>query len=223
MKQRRSINGNLEDSIHNVSLSKLDLKLSEWVDKARKIQPVMVKRYGVPWVWLVAHPLWVEMDHLSSFIPPSHALVDLREAIDDVMAGEHDAVSKLGEKCICGVNARTVIRAWLLQILYSRTSARQVYEILTYNMLWRWFIGYDRISEKLPKAEPFIHDMDMVSTDPGALGIVCRCLANHEALHDNTGEFCINHGLLHTLRIRHPARKPSDAEDIFHSNDAEKT
>lgn len=211
MKQRKLIDGELGESIHSVPLSELDLKLSEWVNKARKMHPVMVKRYGVPWVWLVAHPLWAEMDYLTAFIPPTHALVTLREAIDDAMAYEHDAMQLLSEKCIGGVGARILVRAWLLQILYSRTSAQQVYETLTYNLLWRWFIGYSRISETLLTEELFVQDMDMVSNDPGALNIVSRCLSGHEMQANNTGEFSINYGLLHSLQIRYATMKTAPA------------
>ncbi|WP_412524022.1 transposase [Brenneria populi] len=173
MKQRKSTNGEAGDNAHSVPLSQLDLKLSEWVSKARNAHPVMVKRYDVPWVWIVAHPLWTEMDRLLSFIPPKHTLLDLREAIDDAMAYDHDVMRELDAQCACGASARVVLRAWLLQILYSRGSARQVREILNYNLLWRWFVGYDRISESLPPEESFIRDMETIGTEPGALKIVC--------------------------------------------------
>jgi transposase len=186
----------------SVSMQTLDKELSRHVEVART-EPVPVERYGVPWVWIVSHPLWVEVDRLQSFVPDDHALVALREAIDSTLAYEGTVLNELTRECTSGVDARVIMRAWLLQIVYSLADPKRVREGLGYNMLWRWFVGFLLRSEPLPEARAFIHDIRMVSAHPQAIDIVHRCLT-HGALADvDTEEFSINYGLLHTLRAHH--------------------
>lgn len=180
----------------------LDKELSRHVEVART-EPVPIERYGVPWVWIVSHPLWMEVDFLKSFVPDDHALVALREAIDSTLAYEGAVLGELTLQCASGVDARVITRAWLLQIVYSLADAKRVREGLGYNMLWRWFVGYRLRSEPLPEPQAFIRDIGMISADPHAIDIVCRCLDNSALLAADTEEFCINYGLLHTLRSHH--------------------
>ena len=198
----------------SVSMQTLDKELSRHVEVARS-RPVLVDRYGVPWVWIVSHPLWVEADCLKSFAPEDHALVALREAIDSTLAYEGHVMNELTAQCASGVDARVITRAWLLQIVYSLADPKRVREGLGYNMLWRWFVGYLMRSEPLPEAQAFIQDIKMVSAHPRVIDIVSRCLTNDAFLNADTEEFCINYGLLHTLRAHHfermspPARRPA--------------
>ncbi|MGJ7498851.1 transposase [Variovorax sp. ZT5P49] len=180
----------------------LDKELSRHVEVART-KPVPIDRYGVPWVWIVSHPLWVEVDYLKSFVPEDHALVALREAIDSTLAYEGLFMSELTTQCTSGIDARIVTRAWLLQIVYSLPDPKRVHEGLGYNMLWRWFVGYLLRSEPLPEPHTFIQDVNMVSAHPHVVDIVYRCLTNGALLNADSEEFRINRGLLHTLRAHH--------------------
>ena len=180
----------------------LDKELSRHVEVART-EPVPVERYGVPWVWIVSHPLWVEVDRLQSFVPDDHALVALREAIDSTLAYEGTVLNELTRECTSGVDARVIMRAWLLQIVYSLADPKRVREGLGYNMLWRWFVGYLLRSEPLPEPRAFVQDMNKVSAHSHVVGIVFRCLANSALLQGGSEEFRINHGLLRTLRAQH--------------------
>ncbi|WP_447774147.1 transposase [Variovorax boronicumulans] len=180
----------------------LDKELSKHVEVART-RPVLVDRYGVPWVWIVSHSFRVEDDCLKSYAEPDHGLVALREAIDSVLAHEGLIMSELTARCVSGVDARMITRAWLLQIVYSLADPKRVRKGLVYNMLWRWFVGYSLRSEPLPEPQAFIQDIKMVSAHPRVIDIVFRCLSDGSFLHADPAEFRINYGWLHSLRADH--------------------
>ncbi|WP_369326262.1 transposase [Alcaligenes nematophilus] len=200
-------------------MTELDGNLSEWAGIARNSGPVTVDRYDAPWVCIVAHPTWLEINYLKSYIPDrDHALVSLREVLDDALSYESVLIHELSEKCESGVDARVVIRAWVLQVVYSAPCAAHVREALGYNMLWRWFIGYAHASDSLPHAEKFVRDMRALSADPRVVDIVYRCLSDNVRTHTEACEFCVNFGLLHTLRDHHTAvsegaENPPDIDD----------
>ncbi|THF60450.1 transposase [Pseudothauera rhizosphaerae] len=191
---------------YRVSMTELDGKLSEWMGVARKSGPVTVERYDEPWACIVSWPSWVEIDCLKTYLPGrSHALVSLREALDNALSSEGRLISELTQQCRSGVDAHIVIRAWVLQIVYSVSCATQVREALGYNMLWRWFIGYARASDPLPDAARFIQDMRMVSAEPRIVDLVYHCLSRNLTTHADACEFKVNFGLLHALRDHHVA------------------
>ena len=82
---------------------------------------------------------------LDDFVPPSHPLRSIRvmanEALakmDRVFAGMYEADIKGGRPSIA---PEKLLRAMLLQVLYSIRSERQLMEQTQYNLLFRWFIG----------------------------------------------------------------------------------
>lgn len=180
----------------------LDKELSKHVEVART-RPVLVDRYGVPWVWIVSHSFRVEDDCLKSYAEPDHGLVALREAIDSVLAYEGLVMSELTSRCASGVDARMITRAWLLQIVYSLADPKRVRKGLVYNMLWRWFVGYSLRSEPLPELQAFVQDIKMISANPRVVDMIFRCLSDGSFLHADPAEFCINYGWLHSLRADH--------------------
>ncbi|UTH74477.1 transposase [Chromobacterium sp. IIBBL 290-4] len=195
-------------------MTELDDKLSEWVGVARKVGSVIVDRYDSPWVCIVDYPTWNEINNLRSYIPdPSHALVMLRERIDEALDAEADALSGLSERCASRVAAAFVIRAWVLQIVYSIGCPKIVRQALIYNMLWRWFVGYAAASAPLPDAEAFIRDMRLVSADARVVKAVYCCLSSHVSTHVEACEFSVNFGLLHALRDHCAPALPPDHRD----------
>ncbi len=201
MRKRTSRSERPPGSIQGVSMQMLDKELSRHVEIART-QPVSVDRYGVPWVWIVSHPLWMQADHLKSLVPQDHALVHLREAIDSTLAHESALMNALSAQSLCGLDARRLTRAWMLQVVYSLPDPRRVREGLVYNMLWRWFVGYQLRSEPLPELEPFVQDVNRLSAHPQVVELAHRSLGHSALLQADTHEFRINHGLLHALRAR---------------------
>ncbi len=58
-------------------MQELDTRLSKIVDEARD-QPVAVTRYNAPWVWIVSHNVWVDIEKLKSVVPEGHPLAEVR-------------------------------------------------------------------------------------------------------------------------------------------------
>ncbi|KPV10984.1 hypothetical protein APR50_04440 [Variovorax paradoxus] len=198
MKKDKPRSNDALDSVKSVSMQTLDKELSRHVEIARR-NPVPIDRYGVPWVWIVSHPLWMEVDYLKSFVPENHPLVALKEVIDSILAYEGVLMNEITLQCRSGMDARMITRAWLLQIAYSLADPKGVCEGLRYNMLWRWFVGYMLRSEPLPELQAFAHDINIASAHPRVIDIVHRCLTSDALLSTDTEEFKINRGLLHAL------------------------
>ncbi len=184
-----------------ISMTTLDGNLSEWVSIARNQAPVIVDRYDSPWICLVSYSTWVDVDLLRSYIPGrSHALVLLRNELDGMLAYESELLQGLTQRSQSRLDSRFAIRAWVLQIIYSTTSTEQVYETMGYNMLWRWFVGYQHASEPRPDIDDFVHDIRMVSANYHIIELVYRCLNNYGYDQKGNGDFRINFSLLNALR-----------------------
>jgi len=85
------------------------------------------------------------MRKLDDFVPKSHPLRSIRmmanEALakmDRLFAGMYEAGIKGGRPSIA---PEKLLRAMLIQVLYSIRSERQLMEQVQYNLLFRWFIG----------------------------------------------------------------------------------
>lgn len=81
---------------------------------------------------------------LEQRVPADHPLREIRRMTDEVLAqlsGRFDEIySRVGRPSI---PPEHLLRAILLQLLYSVRSERQLMEQLDYNMLFRWFVGLD--------------------------------------------------------------------------------
>src|ERR1700726_732008 len=82
---------------------------------------------------------------LEDFVPADHPLRSIRKManaalakMDRLFAGMYEADIKGGRPSIA---PEKLLRAMLLQVLYSVRSERQLMEELNYNMLFRWFVG----------------------------------------------------------------------------------
>lgn len=85
------------------------------------------------------------MKRLDDFVPADHPLREIREmvnkalvAMDTLFAGMYEADIKGGRPSIA---PEKLLRAMLLQVLYSVRSERMLMEQIQYNMLFRWFVG----------------------------------------------------------------------------------
>lgn len=81
---------------------------------------------------------------LEQRIPPSHPLRKLRALVDSILAtlhGDFEALyAKTGRPSI---PPERLLRASLIQTLYSIRSERQLVQHIDYNLLYRWFVGLD--------------------------------------------------------------------------------
>ena len=82
---------------------------------------------------------------LEEFVPANHPLRPIRLWVNEALAKMDGKFSAMYEADIKGgrpsIAPEKLIRAMLLQVLYSVRSERQLVEQITYNLLFRWFVG----------------------------------------------------------------------------------
>lgn len=85
------------------------------------------------------------MANLDDFVPAGHPLRPIRiwlndalKRMDPVFARMYESDAKGGRLSIA---TEKLIRALLLQVLYSIRSERMLMEQISHNMLFRWFVG----------------------------------------------------------------------------------
>jgi transposase len=85
------------------------------------------------------------MRRLDDFVQANHPLRRIRLMVNEVLAKMDELFSRMYEADIKGgrpsIAPEKLLRAMLLQILFSVRSERQLMEQSQYNMLFRWFIG----------------------------------------------------------------------------------
>lgn len=82
---------------------------------------------------------------LEDFVPATHPLRPIRKWINEALANMDEKFSAMYEADVKGgrpsIAPEKLMRAMLLQVLYSVRSERQLVEQLSYNLLFRWFVG----------------------------------------------------------------------------------
>jgi transposase len=82
---------------------------------------------------------------LEDFVPADHPLRPIRAWINEALAKLDERFSAMYEADIKGgrpsIAPEKLVRAMLLQVLYSVRSERQLVEQINYNLLFRWFVG----------------------------------------------------------------------------------
>jgi transposase len=82
---------------------------------------------------------------LEDFVPAKHPLRPIRTWVNDALAKMDAKFSAMYEADIKGgrpsIAPEKLMRAMLLQVLYSVRSERQLVEQIQYNLLFRWFVG----------------------------------------------------------------------------------
>lgn len=82
---------------------------------------------------------------LEGFIPANHPLHAIRQMANTALEKMNGLFIEMYEADVKGgrpsIAAETVLRAMLLQVLYSVRSERQLMDQVQYNLLFRWFIG----------------------------------------------------------------------------------
>jgi transposase len=85
------------------------------------------------------------MRRLDDFVPADHPLRRIRVMVNEALAKMDELFSRMYEADVKGgrpsIAPEKLLRAMLLQILFSIRSERQLMEQTQYNMLFRWFIG----------------------------------------------------------------------------------
>lgn len=81
---------------------------------------------------------------VADFVPKTHLLRDMRELVDQALKSLNDLFDSM--YCANGkpsIAPERLLRASLLQVLYTIRSERQLCEQINYNMLYRWFVGLE--------------------------------------------------------------------------------
>ena len=82
---------------------------------------------------------------LEDFVPASHPLRPIRTWVNDALAKMDAKFSAMYEADVKGgrpsIAPEKLMRAMLLQVLYSVRSERQLVEQIQYNLLFRCFVG----------------------------------------------------------------------------------
>jgi len=82
---------------------------------------------------------------LETFVPASHPLRPIRQWVNETLASMDESLSRLYAADAKGgrpsIAPEKLIRAMLLQVLYSVRSERQLVEQISYNLLYHWFVG----------------------------------------------------------------------------------
>jgi transposase len=85
------------------------------------------------------------MKRLDDFVPANHPLRPIREMVNKALIAMNGLFAHMYEADIKGgrpsVAPEKLLRAMLLQVLYSVRSERMLMEQIQYNMLFRWFVG----------------------------------------------------------------------------------
>ena len=89
-----------------------------------------------------------QLINIEEMIPENHFLRVIEKHFDwnFIYDEVEELYSKLGRKSIDPV---VLIKIHILKFLFNEDSLRKTYEALNYNILYKWFIGYD-ITEKAP-------------------------------------------------------------------------
>ena len=82
---------------------------------------------------------------LEDFVPAEHPLRPIRTWINEALAKLDERFCAMYEADVRGgrpsIAPEKLVRAMLLQVLYSVRSERQLVEQINYNLLFRWFVG----------------------------------------------------------------------------------
>jgi transposase len=110
-------------------------------------------------------------------VPADHPLRPIRQMVDDVLRGlspQFDALyARTGRPSIA---PEKLLRALLLQLLYSVRSERQLVEQLDYNLLFRWFVGLN-MDDPIWDATVFTKNRDRLLGGDIAQGFFDQVLA----------------------------------------------
>lgn len=85
------------------------------------------------------------MRRLKDFIPAHHPFRPIRQMANTALTRMEGLLTRMYEADVKGgrpsIAPEKLLRAMLLQVLYSVRSEQQLMEQVQYNMLFRWFVG----------------------------------------------------------------------------------
>jgi len=101
---------------------------------------------------------------LETYVPSDHPLRRIRELADTALRGMRRQLTSLYSTTgRPSIPPEQLLRALLLQSLYTIRSERQLVEQIRYNMLFRWFVGLD-MEDEVWDFSTFSHNRDRFLT-----------------------------------------------------------
>jgi transposase len=117
---------------------------------------------------------------MEARIPPRHPLRQIRRIVNDALVGLDGEFE--GLYAVVGrpsIPPERLIRASLLQILFSVRSERQLMEQMDYNLMFRWFVGLG-IDDEVWAPTVFTKNRDRLLTTDIARKVMAAILAHRE-------------------------------------------
>ena len=119
---------------------------------------------------------------LEDRIPARHPLRKIRQVVNDALASLDDEFDRLyvdfGRPSI---PPERLIRASLIQILFSIRSERQLIEQMQYNLLFRWFVGLG-IDDAVWVPTVFSKNRDRLLTTEMSRKVMAAILAQRDSM-----------------------------------------
>src|SRR5262245_45825391 len=116
-------------------------------------------------------------------IPADHPLRPIREMVDTVLRELSSQFARLYPKIgRPSIPPEKLLRALLLQVLYSIRSERQLMEQLDYNLLYRWFVGLS-MDDAIWDATTFTKNRERLLAGDVARAFFERVVAKAHARH----------------------------------------
>lgn len=117
---------------------------------------------------------------LEERIPPRHPLRKIRQVVNDALASlGADFETLYTDFGRLSIPPERLIRASLLQILFSVRSERQLMEQMDYNLLFRWFVGLG-IDDPVWVPTVFTKNRDRLLTTDMSRKVMAAILAHRE-------------------------------------------
>lgn len=185
-----------------ITMNECGKKFGTYAAKAAE-DDVCVTRYGKPSIWMISHAKHARSPDIEKLIPRDHPLYHLREPVDAKIAAHAGLLHQL----LCD-NPRSpepepVVRALLIYALFSIGPDRALHFEISYNMLYRWFVGFTLFDDIWPQetmsdaTRRLLAHRDVVTLvhDLVALAKSMRSFGTDEY------EFRINYALLDAWRL----------------------
>ncbi len=116
--------------------------------------------------------------HLEARVAKKHPLRLIRDLVNEALSGLDDAFDSLyADEGRPSIAPERLLRASLLQMLYTIRSERQLMDRIEFDMLFRWFIGLG-IDDPVWDASTFSKNRDRLLTAEVAQGFLSALLSN---------------------------------------------
>lgn len=137
--------------VAKVGMKELDRHLGKVMAHAQR-QPISVSRRGAPWVWIVPDLIWEHPNPWANLVPQQHPLQVLRERVDAELRRASGLLATVADACDSSLAADILLRVIVLRQAYGVHSDNYLRELLTYDMLCRWFVGLPHEGERADEA-----------------------------------------------------------------------